>query len=173
MDDPATVPDDVLARVGHPCHEERNVAPVERGAILAFVAAAENANPIYWDDEVAGAVTGGPVAPAAMLSAWFQPRPWEPGRTEPAVPLRLHFELKDRFTFPEAIMSDNTTTFYEPVRPGDGLVSAQRLLSVSEEKATRLGTGRFWVIDVEYRNQRDELVAVERWTGFGYRRDAA
>jgi hypothetical protein len=29
------------------------------------------------------------------------------------------------------------------------------------------------VIDVEYRNQHAELVGVERWTGFGYRRDAA
>jgi hypothetical protein len=41
---------------------------------------------------------------------------------------------------------------------------------VSEEKTTRLGTGRFWVIDVEYRNQREELVGVESYTGFGYRR---
>jgi acyl dehydratase len=86
------------------------------------------------------------------------------------VPLRLHFELKASLGFPEAIMSDNTTTFHEPVRPGDALVSAQRLVSVSEEKTTRLGTGRFWLIDVEYRNQRDELVAVERWTAFGYGR---
>jgi len=41
---------------------------------------------------------------------------------------------------------------------------------VSDEKTTKLGTGRFWVIDVEYRNQRGELVAVESYTGFGYRR---
>ena len=43
---------------------------------------------------------------------------------------------------------------------------------MGEEKTTRLGTGRFWVIDVEYRNQRDELVGVESYTGFGYRRTA-
>ena len=29
------------------------------------------------------------------------------------------------------------------------------------------------MIDVVYRNQRDELVAVETYTGFGYRRAAA
>jgi uncharacterized protein len=28
------------------------------------------------------------------------------------------------------------------------------------------------VIDVEYRNQRGELVGVESYTGFGYRRQA-
>jgi hypothetical protein len=33
-----------------------------------------------------------------------------------------------------------------------------------------LGTGRFWIIDVEYRNQRGDRVAVESYTGFGYRR---
>jgi uncharacterized protein len=36
-----------------------------------------------------------------------------------------------------------------------------------------LGTGRFWVIDVVYRNQRGDLVAVESYTGFGYRRAGA
>jgi hypothetical protein len=44
------------------------------------------------------------------------------------------------------------------------------LRSVSEEKTTKLGTGRFWVIDVVYANQSGELVAVESYTGFGYRR---
>ena len=36
---------------------------------------------------------------------------------------------------------------------------------------TRVGKGRFWVIDVEYSNQRGELCAIESFTGFGYRRD--
>jgi len=167
------VPADVLARVGEPCHREQSVVPVERGAITAFVSASHNGNPVYWDDAVADELTGGAVAPATMLSVWFQPHPWEPGRTEEAVPLRLHFELKERFGYPEAIVSDNVATYHEPVRPGDVLTSEQRLVSVSDEKTTRLGTGRFWVIDVEYRNQRDELVAVERWTSFGYEVDAA
>jgi hypothetical protein len=37
-------------------------------------------------------------------------------------------------------------------------------------KTARVGTGRFWVIDVEYRNQDGDLVGVETWTGFGYRK---
>jgi hypothetical protein len=44
------------------------------------------------------------------------------------------------------------------------------LRSVSDEKTTRLGTGRFWVIDVVYKNQAGALVGVESYTGFGYRR---
>ena len=68
-------------------------------------------------------------------------------------------------------MTENTITWYEPVRVGDLLTTCQRLRSVSGEKTTRLGTGRFWVTDVEYRNQGGELVAVESYTSFGYRRD--
>ena len=49
----------------------------------------------------------------------------------------------------------------------------QVLRSVSGPKTTKLGTGRFWVIDVEYHNQRGELVGVETYTGFGYKRDAS
>ena len=51
-------------------------------------------------------------------------------------------------------MTDNTMVIYEPVRPGDVLSTRQILRSVSDEKTTKLGTGRFWVIDVEYTNQR-------------------
>ena len=58
-------------------------------------------------------------------------------------------------------MTDNTIVFHEPVRPGDVLRTRQVLRSVSEPKTTKLGTGRFWVIDVEYLNQRDELVGIE------------
>ena len=48
---------------------------------------------------------------------------------------------------------------------GDRLRTHQVLRSVSEEKTTKLGTGRFWVIDVVYSNQDEELVAVQSYTG--------
>ncbi len=70
-------------------------------------------------------------------------------------------------------MTDNTIVFHTPVRLGDVLRTHQVLRSVSEEKTTKLGTGRFWVIDVVYTNQDGELVGVESYTGFGYRRDGA
>ena len=61
--------------------------------------------------------------------------------------------MKERLDLPEAIISENTIVFHEPVRVGDVITSCQRLRSVSDQKTTKLGTGRFWVIDVEYRNQ--------------------
>ncbi len=168
-----TLPADVEALIGQLQYEEEGEFPVERGYFWTSAASVENGNPLFWDDAVADQITGGPVAPLSLLSAWFRPHHWAPGRTVEKLPLQIHFDMKARFELPEAIMSELVTTFHEPVRPGDRITSAQRLVSVSGEKTTKLGTGRFWVIDVEYRNQRGEMVGVERWTGFGYRRDDA
>ena len=166
------LPNDVAEMIGRTQYEEAGEFPVERGYVWTSCSSVENGNPLFWDDDVASDVTGGPVAPPTMLSVWFRPHHWAPGRERVAQPLQVHFDLKERFGLPEAVMSDNTITFYEPVRPGDRISTRQVLQSVGEEKTTRLGTGRFWVIDVEYRNQRDELVGVESYTGFGYRRTA-
>lgn len=164
------LPDEVAAVIDVLQYEEEAEFPVERGYFWNYCSAAENGNPLFWDDEVAAEITGGPVAPPSMLSTWFRPHHWAPGRAEPKVPLQVHFDMKEAFSLPEAIMSDYVMTFYEPVRPGDRITSGQVLRSVSGEKTARVGTGRFWVIDVEYRNQHGELVGVETWTGFGYHR---
>jgi uncharacterized protein len=156
--------------IGVAQYPELGEFPVERGYVWTSCASVENGNPLFWDDAVAEELTGGPVAPPTMLSVWFRPHHWAPDRPGAALPLQVHFDLKDRFGLPEAVMTDNTITFYEPVRPGDRLRTHQVLRSVSEEKTTRLGTGRFWVIEVVYTNQHDELVGVESYTGFGYRR---
>jgi len=164
------LPADVAALIDQEQYVEVADFPVERGYIWTACASVENGNPLFWDDKVATDVTGGPIAPPSMLSTWFRPHHWAPGREKQALPLQVHFDLKDRLGLPEAVMSDNTMTFHEPVRPGDILTTRQRLRSVSPEKTTKLGTGRFWVIDVEYHNQDGALVGVESWTGFGYRR---
>ena len=168
-----TVMSDVDAMIGKVQYEEIGEFPVECGYVWTSCASVENANPLFWDDAVADEVTDGPIAPPTMLSVWFRPHHWSPGRDEQPMPLQVHFDLKERFGLPEAVMSDNTIVFYEPVRMGDRLRTRQILRSVSDPKTTKLGTGRFWVIDVEYLNQHDELVGVESYTGFGYRREEA
>ncbi|MHB8439661.1 MAG: FAS1-like dehydratase domain-containing protein [Acidimicrobiales bacterium] len=169
LDDDAAMAD-VGALIDVAQYEERGEFPVERGYIWTSCASVENGNPLFWDDDVAQALTDGPVAPPTMVSVWFRPHHWAPGRTTPGLPLQVHFDLKERLGLPEAIMTENTIVFHEPVRPGDRLSTRQVLRSVSGEKTTKLGSGRFWVIDVEYQNDRGELVAVESYTGFGYRR---
>ena len=169
----APVPDDVVALIDEVQYEENGEFPVERGYIWTSCSSVENGNPLFWDDAVADEITDGPIAPPTMISVWFRPHQWSPGRTEPAVPLQVHFDLKRIFELPEAVMTDNTIVFHEPVRPGDVLHTRQVLRSISDPKTTKLGTGRFWVIDVEYLNQRDEVVGVESYTGFGYKREAS
>ncbi|MDQ1696070.1 MAG: uncharacterized protein QOJ03_1423 [Frankiaceae bacterium] len=173
MTQTADLPADIAGLIDQVQYEEAGEFPVERGYIWTSCASVENGNPLFWNDEVAAELTGGPIAPPSMISTWFRPHFWAPDRVEQKQPLQVHFDMKKRFDLPEAVMTDNTIVFHEPVRPGDVLTTCQRLRSVSPEKTTKLGTGRFWVIDVEYRNDRGDLVGVESWTGFGYRRDVA
>jgi acyl dehydratase len=168
-----SLPAEIEERIGKIRYEETGEFPVERGYIWTTCASVENGNPLFWDDDVASEVTGGVIAPPTMLSVWFRPHWWKPGQVEQALPLQVHFDMKAQFDLPEAVMTDNTIVFYEPVRPGDVLHTRQILKSVSEPKTTKLGTGRFWVIDVEYLNQNEELVGIETYTGFGYKRGAA
>lgn len=167
---PSDLPADVVASISQIQYAETGTFPVEMGYVFTGCASVENGNPLFWEPAVAEELTGGPIAPPSMISVWFRPHHWAPNRTEGALPLQVHFDLKDRLGLPEAVMSDNTIVFHTPVRPGDLLDTHQILRSVSAEKTTKLGTGRFWVIDVEYHNPGGELVATESYTGFGYRR---
>ncbi|MGH9211094.1 MAG: FAS1-like dehydratase domain-containing protein [Acidimicrobiales bacterium] len=167
-----SIPADVGRWIGQERHGQTANFPVERGYLWTLLASVENGNPLFWDDEVAAELTDGPIAPPTTLSLWFRPHFWEPGQGEPRNPLPTHFELKDRLGLPEAVMTDSVTVFHDPVRPGDVISTSEVLRSVSDPKTTKLGTGRFWVIDVDYRNQHGDLVGTEIFTGFGYRREA-
>ncbi len=167
------LPSEVRSWIGQVRYEEETEFDVERGYIFTTCSSVQNGNPLFWDDQVAQELTGGPIAPPTMLSVWFRPHHWAPGRTKQLQPLQVHFDLKEKLDLPEAIMTDNEIVFAEPVRPGDRLRTRQILRSVSDPKTTKLGKGRFWVIEVEYLNQRDELVGRESYTGFGYRRGKA
>jgi acyl dehydratase len=167
------LPDEIAELVGRPMYPLTAEFPAEMGYGWNTLAATENGNPLYWEPAVAEMLTGGAILPLSTLSLWMRPHRWAPGATTEQVALQVHFDLKERLGLPEAIMSDNTIVFHEPVHPGDVITHHQVLKSVSGPKTTRLGSGRFWVIDVEYHNQDGTLVGVESYTGFGYRRDDA
>jgi acyl dehydratase len=164
------LPAEIQALIGVPQYEQTADFDVERSYTYNTCAATENRNPIYWDDDVAARLTGGPIAPPTTLSLWMRPHYWQPGAQGEQVALKVHFDLKAAFELPEAVMTDNTLILHDPVRPGDRISHRQVLRSVSGPKTTKLGTGRFWVIDIEYHNQDGDLVGVESYTGFGYRR---
>lgn len=165
------IPDEVRSWIDKPLCEDQGEFEIEQGYVLTTCASVQNGNPIFWDRAAAEEVTGGSIAPPTMLSVWLRPHHWAPGRTEERLPLELHFRLKKNLDLPEAIIADNELSFGEPVRLGDKLRSRQTLRSISEPKTNKLGTGRFWIIDVEYFNQRDEWVGTDSYNCFGYRRD--
>ena len=162
------LPESVQSWIGVPRYDTRSEIPVEQGYVWTFCAAVHDGNPLYWSPEAADEITGGPTAPPAMLSVWMRGHDWSPDAQGPTLPLQVHFDLKRELGLPEAIIADYSLTLHEPVRLGDLLRVRQVLRSVSEVKTTRLGRGRFWVIEVEYRRPGGELAGVETYTGFGY-----
>ncbi len=165
------LPEKVKAWIGKSLIEDEGEFEIEQGYIASSCASVQNGNPLFWDRDVAQAFTEGLIAPPSMLSVWLRPHFWAPGRTEQRWPLEVHFRLKKELDLPEAIVGSNEIIFGAPVRPGDTLRSQQTLRSISEPKTNKLGTGRFWVIDVEYYNQRNEWVGTESYSCFGYRRE--
>ena len=101
---------------------------------------------------------------------WTRPHFWAPYRKEEGLALRTHFDLKEALDYPDAIMSSDELIFHEPVRMGERVHQYQILRSVSDLKTTKLGRGRFWVIDVECHNQRGEWLGTDTMTVFGYRK---
>jgi hypothetical protein len=135
----------------------------ERGYILHWLEATENANERFWAPE-------NDMAPPSMLSVWMRPLQFVPGREDTWMPLSLHFDLKEAFDLPDGVVSANEITFHEPVRLGDRITTIQKIREISDEKTTRVGTGRFWTIDVTHRDQDGELKGVETYEMFSYRR---
>jgi acyl dehydratase len=165
------LPDEVADLIGRRRHVDRATFRAERSHGTNLCAAVQNGNPLFWDDELADELTDGPILPPTTLSLWSRPDSWSPEAGAGAVPLRTHFELKELLGLPDALISASELTLADPVRPGDLMLMGESLRSVSEEKQTAHGTGRFWTIDVHYANQCEVEVGVETVTGFGYRSD--
>ena len=76
------LPADVAALIGVEQYPEQGEFPVEQGYIWTSCSSVENGSSLFWDAEVAASLTDGPIAPPTMLSVWFRPHHWAPGRTE-------------------------------------------------------------------------------------------
>ena len=142
MSERPDLPAEVQSWIGQKRYERVGDFDVERGYIWTSCSSVRNGNPVFWDDKAAAEITGGPIAPASMISVWVRPHHWAPHRTEQVLPLQVHFDLKAIFDLPEAVLSDNTVTFGEPVRPGDRLRTWQVLRSVSAPKTKEAANAR-------------------------------
>jgi len=165
------IPEEVKGWIGTVQATDEAEFEIERGYVFNTISATENGNPMYWDPEASKEIAGAVITPPSMLSVWTRPHHWAPGRTEQKLPLETHFRLKKVLELPEAIISRNEIKFGAPIKLGDHIRCEQILDSISDPKTLRLGTGRFWVISVNYYNQDDEWVGTESYDCFSYRRD--
>ena len=96
------LPAEIQGWIGQERYETEGEFDVERGYIFSSCSSVENGNPIFWDEKAANEITDGLIAPPSMISVWFRPHQWAPNRTEQALPLQVHFDLKEKLGLPEA-----------------------------------------------------------------------
>lgn len=145
--------------------------PVNRPMIRHWVEAMGDGNPIYLDDRVATA-TGrdGVVAPASMVQAWtmrgyaatMDPPPGGDGFQELV-------DLLAEEGYTSVVATDSEFEFHRELVPGDHIDVHETVESISPEKTTTLGTGRFVTTLKTYRDHDGETVATQRWRTLRFR----
>lgn len=155
---------------------------VNEAMILNWVEAHDDENPAYVDRAVATA-TGRTdvVCPPAMLSTWVMSgykryrqvqQMRAEGRSEDFAYSRMMAEL-DQAGFTSVVATNVEQNYHRELVPGDHVTAHFTIDSISEEKATGLGQGRFITLLKHYVDQNDELVAEERFRLLRFRPKAA
>ncbi len=134
-------------------------APVERATVDEWCAVFGRT----WPECV------GDSAPSVMYTTFVRP-PHPPAAGESApTGVVLHDGLKALLELPIAIAVGYELEVAGEVRVGDQLVSVERIADLGEERETRFGPGRDWVIEVATSTDVGELVGVEKFRMLGYR----
>ncbi|GIH66294.1 bifunctional MaoC family dehydratase N-terminal/OB-fold nucleic acid binding domain-containing protein [Microbispora siamensis] len=137
--------------------------PVNVPMIRHWAEAMGDRNPVYLHDDAARA-TGRPgiVAPASMTQAWtmrgYAPAPGTGGTGAEELNALLE---KDGFT--SVVATDSEFEFHRELVVGDRVSVREVVESISPEKSTALGVGRFVTTVRTYTDQDGEVVAVQRW----------
>jgi len=139
--------------------------PVNVPMIRHWVEAMGDPNPVYLDEEAARA-TGREtvVAPASMMQTWtmrgyaatVRPEP-DPGGMEELTALLAEGG------YTSVVATDSELEFHRELVPGDRVSVEERVESISLEKKTALGEGRFITTLRTYRDAHGEVVATQRW----------
>jgi hypothetical protein len=142
-------PEELRARLDAVCgvEGEPDVArdPVNAPMIRHWCDAVGDRNPCYTDPAFAAAsIHGGMVAPPTMLQAWIMPGLRQ--LAEPAFrrgPVGQVLRLLDEAGYTSVVATDCRQEYLRYLVSGDRLTVASKIASVSDEKRTALGPGRF------------------------------
>lgn len=129
--------------------------PVNEPMIRQWCDAMGDRNPIYWDADAARASAHGRlVAPPTMLQAWILPgfRMSDPDRPPQDKQEELH-ALFQEHGYTGVVATNCDLEFTQYLEPGEHVTAHALIESISEEKATALGTGYFIVTRTTFTNQ--------------------
>ena len=163
------LPEEVNKLIGKNSFTDQSPIMIQKGLWQNFCSSIEDGNKIYWDERVAECHTEDLIAHPAMLPSWVHDFEWHPQRKK-VQPIELHFHLKNILNLPLGIVTEVDIEYYLTIKDGDAISANQTLLSVSELVKTKLGEGRYWVIEVKYFNQLEILVGKQNIHFLGYKK---
>jgi len=147
----------------------RGSHPVNEPMIEHWVEAMGDYNPVYVDDAAAReAGFPGVIAPPTMLQAWIMrglrasldaDAAGGSGAEASESPNDRVMALLNEAGYTSVVATNCDQHYERPLVPGDHLSVTSVIDSVSGEKQTGLGIGRFLTNRLEYRDQHGELVA--------------
>ncbi|MFC3454411.1 bifunctional MaoC family dehydratase N-terminal/OB-fold nucleic acid binding domain-containing protein [Amycolatopsis speibonae] len=141
--------------------------PVNRPMIRHWAEAMGDGNPVYVSDEAARA-TGrdGVVAPATMMQAWTM-RGYAASAVEGPFDELVALLAEGGYT--SVVATDSDLRLVRELVPGDRVSVEEVVESISPEKATALGAGRFVTTVKTYRDADGEVVATQHWRTLRFR----
>jgi len=151
--------------------------PVNAPMIRHWAEAMGDRNPIYLDEDAARA-TGrtGIVAPASMTQAWTMrgyARAPDGGGAGGAPGAEELYALLEKDGYTSVVATDSEFEFHRELVVGDRVSVREVVESISPEKSTALGAGRFVTTVRTYTDQHGEVVAVQRWRLLWFRPKAS
>jgi uncharacterized protein len=168
----AALEERLAALVGQPVGTRAvSTAPdaVNLPMIRHWAAAFEDWNPVYTDPaEASRSRFGGIVAPPLMLQTWIMATPMitgiadrggSPVEAEGTAPLAVLDEAGYRGT----LATNSEFEIVRYLRLGEVITADSIFESISEEKQTRLGPGRFVTWTTQYRDAAGEVVGRQRF----------
>jgi acyl dehydratase len=158
--------EDALRMVGMRSEPRYAGTAVSGARIQHFASMVRDANPSYWHPDFAQQVWGGLVAPPALLTGLLMPPPWVPTGEPPTASIAIRVPLPGT----AIINASNDAEYLTPILEGDRLSVVEEVVSVSPEKASRLGLGHFIETLETYRRANEKVVATIRNTLFRYTR---